>query len=125
MDWEIEYLKEDGIISVKTSGPVNWEKNRQMSKEALALGRKSGVHKFLVDHRDMEHGLSILQVDDLPQMFVEIGVSYEDKVAIIFNPGLPRSNLFPFFEDVAFLKSLRFRVFNDPDEAFGWLKSGK
>jgi len=125
MEWTIEYLKEDGIVCVKTYGRISWDENKQMSEEALAVGRKNGVRKFLVDHRQMEHGLSILQVDKLPEMFKQIGVTAEDKVAILFDAASPMSRTFAFFRDTAFIESLRFGVFNDPAEATEWLESDK
>jgi hypothetical protein len=64
MKWEIDYLKEDGIVYIKTSGQATWEGNKKMSQEGLTLGRKNNTCKYIIDHRNMEHGLSVLQVDD-------------------------------------------------------------
>jgi hypothetical protein len=123
MDWSIDYLEEDGIVSMKTSGPADLEQNVSMSKEALALGRKKGVNRFLVDHRKIEHGLSVLQVDNLPRMLKQIGVTADDKVAIVFDPSPQMSNAFSFFRDVSFLEGLAVRIFTNPKEATEWLKS--
>jgi hypothetical protein len=123
MEWTIEYLEKGEIVRIKTFGPADWDQHRRMSEEALALGKKNGSHRFLADHRKLEHGLSILQVDDIPGMLKEIGVTSEDKVAIVFDPASPLSNTFKFFGDAAFLASLQIRIFSDKDEAIAWLKS--
>jgi hypothetical protein len=142
MDWSIDYLEEDaqsplgGIVSMKTSGPADWDQNKSMSEEALALGRKKGVNRFLVDHRKIEHGLSVLQVDNLPRMLKQIGVTAKDKIAIVFDasPASPDSrsasrggsqlgNAFSFFRDVSFLEGLAVRIFTDTKEATEWLES--
>lgn len=125
MEWEIDYLEKDGIVSMKTSGPATFEQNKKMSEEALALARKNGSHRFLVDHRDLEHGLSTLQIDDTPRMLKQIGVTPEDGIAIVFDPTSPISDAFPFFRNSAFLESLSVKLFTDADEAIAWLKSEK
>jgi hypothetical protein len=123
MKWTIEYLEKDGIVRIKTFGPADWDQHRRMSEEALALGRKNGSHRFLADHRKLEHGLSILQVDDIPKMLKEIGVTSEDKVAIVFNPASPINNAVKFFRDAAFLASLQLLIFSDENKAIEWLKT--
>jgi len=110
---------------MKTSGPADWDQNKKMSETALALGRKNGSHRFLVDHQQLEHGLSILQVDDLPKTLKQIGVAPEDKVAVVFDPASPMSDTFKFFRDASFLESLQLRIFSDKDEATAWLKEEK
>ncbi|MGD0596482.1 MAG: hypothetical protein ABSA64_03040 [Sedimentisphaerales bacterium] len=124
MKWTIEYLEKDGIVRIKTFGPADWDQHRRMSEEALALGRKNGSHRFLADHRKLEHGLSILQVDDIPKMLKEIGVTSEDKVAIVFNPASPINNAVKFFRDAAFLASLQLLIFSNENKAIEWLKAG-
>jgi hypothetical protein len=123
MEWEIDYLEKDGIVRMKTSGPATFDHNKKMSEEALALARKNGSNRFLVDHRDLEHGLSTLQVDDMPKMLKQIGVTSEDRIAIVFDPTSPMSDAFSFFRNTSFLESLQVRNFTDPDEAIAWLKS--
>jgi hypothetical protein len=123
MEWANDYIEKDCIVYMKTSGPADWEGNRKMCEKALAVGRSNGSQRFLVDHRNLEHGLSTLQVDDLPRMLKQIGVAAQDKIALVFDPSSPISESFSFFRDSAFLESLQVRNFTDPDEAIAWLKS--
>jgi hypothetical protein len=129
MDWSIDYLEKEsnvplgGIVSMKTSGPADWDQNKSMSEQALALGRKNGAHRFLVDHRKIEHGFSVLQVDGLPRMLKQIGVTAEDKIAIVFDASSQLGNAFSFFRDVSFLEGLSVKIFTDTKEATEWLKS--
>lgn len=123
MEWSIHYLEEDGIVFVKTQGYSTWGPHKKLTEEALELGRKKGVHKFLVDHRDMVLGLSVLEIDDLPKMFKGIGLCPEDKTAILYDPSVPHSSGFTFLENVSRLSSLRFKIFSDKDKAIAWLKS--
>jgi len=125
MEWKIDYIEEDAIITIKTSGPATWEGNRKMTEEAISLGGKNKTSKFLVDHRNLKPGLSVLQVDDLPLMLKEVGVTGEDKMAILFDPSGQAQMIdsFSFFRDSAILKSLQVRLFTNSEEAITWLKS--
>jgi hypothetical protein len=125
MEWKIDYIEEDAIVNIKTSGQATWEGNRKMSEEALLLGRKNKTNRFLLDHQNLEPGLSVLQVDDLPAMLKEVGVTGKDKMAILFDP-LTQAKMrdsFSFFRNSAILKSLQVRLFINPEEATAWLKS--
>lgn len=123
MEWTIDYLEKDDIIQITTSGSGSWEQSMETCKEALALGRRMGSHRYLVDHRQLEHGMTILQVDTLPETFKEIGVTAEDNIAIVYDPVSELSDMFSFFRDSSFLASLRVRLFTEIDEASAWLKT--
>jgi len=123
MDWSIDYLEEDNIVSMKTSGPADWDQNKSMSEQALAVAREKGANRFLVDHRKLGPGLSVLQVDSLPKMLRQIGVTAEDKIAIVFDTSRQMNNVFSFFKDVSFLEGLAVQIFTDTKEATVWLKS--
>jgi predicted RNA binding protein YcfA (HicA-like mRNA interferase family) len=123
MDWSIDYLENDGIVCIKTTGLADWDQNMEMCKEGLAVGRRNGSHRFLVDQRGIESVLTILQVDDLPGMLKQIGVTAGDKIAVVFDRTTPMSNTFAFFKNASFLESLKVELFTDPDKAIAWLKS--
>jgi SpoIIAA-like len=122
MKWEIEHNKKDGILGVKTSGLITWDDNRLMAQEALAAAKHHEIKKVLVDHQLIQANLTILQIDDLPKLFKEIGIGPEYRVAILFDPASPRSGNFTFFENVSIISSLQFRVFSELAEAIEWLK---
>ncbi|MFA7485175.1 MAG: STAS/SEC14 domain-containing protein [Phycisphaerae bacterium] len=119
MQWEINYFEKEGIIVVKTSGVIEWDDHKTMCQEMRTLADKHGVSKFLADHRDLQDGLSILQIDDLPGMLKEIGTKPNDKIAVIYNKEI--ENKYRFFQSVAFLASLNFKIFTDEEKAMQWL----
>ncbi len=124
MKWTIKHLEKDNIVCMKTAGPANWDQNKKMCEDAFSLAQKYGSHRFIVDHRKLVHGLTILQIDDMPGMLKQIGVTSRDKVAMVFDPVSPISDAVKFFRDVAFLVSLQLLLFSDKKEAMTWLKSG-
>jgi hypothetical protein len=123
MKWQIEHNEKDGILVVKTSGLITWDDNKIMTQEAFAAAKHHGTKKVLVDHRLLQTNLTVLQIDDLPMLFKEIGIGPEYKVAILFDPASPRSSNFAFFENVSIISSLQFRVFSESAEAIEWLKT--
>ena len=123
MKWQIEHNKKEGIVVVKTSGLITWDDNKIMTQEAFAAAKHHGTKKVLVDHRLLQTNLTILQIDDLPRLFKEIGIGPEYKVAILFDPASPRSGNFTFFENVSIISSLQFRVFSELAKAIAWLKA--
>jgi len=122
MKWEIEHNKKDRILVVKSSGLITWDDNKIMTQEAFAAAKRHGTKKVLVDHRLLQTNLTVLQIDDLPKLFKEIGIGPEYKVAILFDPASPRSSNFVFFQNVSIISSLQFRVFSETAKAIEWLK---
>jgi hypothetical protein len=122
MEWLIDYIKEDGIVCVKTAGLITWDDNKKMSEEVLSFIRQKGLHRVLIDHRDMIPNLSVLEIDSMPRMFKEIGVSQQDKVAVLYKASSPRESNFLFFQNILRIESLQFKNFTDKAEAIAWLK---
>jgi hypothetical protein len=122
MKWEIDYIEDHGIVRVKTSGQIRWNDKIKLSEEMLAAGRQKNANAFLVDQKEAAFGLSVLEIDRLPETFRNIGFSVKDKMAILVNPESPNKNLFTFLQNVFAINSLQIRVFADPEEATAWLK---
>ena len=123
MKWKIKHNKRNGIVVVKTSGLITWDDTRLMTQEAFAAAIYHNTKKVLVDHRLLQTNLTVLQVDNLPKLFKEIGIGPEYRVAILFDPASPRSGNFTFFQHVSIISSLQFRVFSELAEAIAWLKA--
>lgn len=124
MEWTIDYLEKDRIVSTKVSGIMDWDEHKRFAEELYPFAKKKGVHKILIDFRQMQPKFTILQIDDLPNMLTEIGVGPELTIASVYDPESPHSHEFKFFNNVATLLSIKVKQFVDPDEAIAWLKSG-
>jgi len=123
MKWKIDYVEDQAIIRVKTSGLMSWDDKKKLCEEMLAAGRKKNTIAFLVDQQETSFGLSVLEIDRLPEMFRNIGFSIKDKVAILINSDSSNRPLFSFLQDVFTLSSLRVCVFTNSQEATAWLKA--
>jgi hypothetical protein len=109
-------------VKAKASGPMSWEDKKKLTEEALAAGREKNVNAFLMDQKESQFGLSILEIDRLPGMFRNLGFTPNDKVAILVNPDSIGSGILRFFENVFYLSSLQIRIFSETEEAKSWLK---
>ena len=54
-------------------------------------------------------------------IFREIGIGAEDKIALLYNPSMEKK--FKFFQNVAKFALLNFRLFDNKEDALAWLKS--
>jgi hypothetical protein len=124
MDWTIEYLKDCGIVSAKLSGVMTWDEHKKFAEELYPSARKQGIFKILIDFIDMTPSFTILQIDDLPKLLVDLGVGPEFKIAAVHNMESPKKSEHEFFRNVAILMHLRVQQFADKDEAMAWLKGG-
>lgn len=122
MDWTIDYLKKNGIVHAKMSGMITWDENKRMSEEVFSFARGKDAHRYLLEHLQFEHNLSLLQIDDLPKLLKEFGLAAEDKMAVLVNSSSPHSKELKFLEDVSRLASLQVRHFTEFEQAINWLK---
>jgi len=121
MDWTIEYLEDGKIVFVKTKGALNWEQNKKLCEELHSVAKKHGAHRYLVDHRDKDITLSVLDIDKIPEMIKKIGACPEDRIAVLYHSG-PKSSMLKFLSNVLFLHSLELKIFSDEDKAKEWLQ---
>jgi hypothetical protein len=119
LNWIIDYIADKNIVKVTTSGFITWDEQKKMVEEIVKFGEEKGAGLFLTDHRNLVQGLSILQIDDLPQFHKQVGVKPSDKIAILYAPK--DEDQFKFFQSVSFLASLNFKIFTDEKEAMDWL----
>lgn len=125
MEWKIDYLEEDGIVSAKVTGLMSWEEHKKFAEELYPFAHEHGSHKILIDFLEMTPKFTILQVDDLPVLLKKLGVGPEDKIAALHDPTAPHQKENLFFKNVANIKSIAVKHFASADEALAWLKSEK
>ena len=123
MNWTIDYLEKEEIVSAKISGIMDWDQHKKFAQEMFSLAVKHNSHRILIDFLDMKPNFTVLEIDDLPKQLKEIGIGPEYKIAAIHDPSSPKSDEFTFFTNVATLTSLQVQQFSNKKEAIAWLKS--
>jgi hypothetical protein len=123
MKWEISLNKEEGCVYLNTSGTLTIDDNTQMVAGALSFARKHNMHVFLVDYSKTATNLSLLEVDKLPDMLEQKGLTAQDRVAIILNRETTKPNNVSHFRNLSYIRNLSIAFFPDINEAKEWLKS--
>jgi hypothetical protein len=121
MKWTIDYLEKEGIVSARASGPTTIEEHRKFTAEAIECARRHSTHKIFIDFMKMVPDLTVLQIDQMPEILKQAGVKPEYKMAVLFDFSSPLKNNFVFFGNVAALSSLKVKPFADKKSAFEWL----
>jgi hypothetical protein len=123
MEWTVEYGQQDQVIHIKVSGCTNVDGLRQMTSEGLTLAAEHQCHRFIVDYREIDPGLSILEIDGLPRIMQELGWGKDDRLAVLLAATSKKPGNIFFFRDVSLIVGLQVRVFQDAAKAHDWLES--
>ena len=125
MPWTIHLLETPPAIAVKASGPMKLVLVKQIAAEALAEAAAHGVHRFLVDDREMVPLLSTLEIYELPDTLARLGLDKRDRVAVVYASTAPKAGDFSFFEDTAVNRGFDVRLFTDVNLALDWLRAAR
>jgi len=120
--WLIDYLPQEAVVRVTTSGVMRPEDNKAFILDALAAGKAHGATRFLVDHREMTTALSIEEVFDLPTVIAGLGVQRKQRAAIVYRADSASREDFFFYDARNMSVGIRnVRLFTDPQNALDWL----
>ncbi len=125
MAWTITYSAGERVLTITTSGVLTPSALADMVRDALAEGRRRGVHRYLVDHRQVTLAVTTLDLYEWPKRMMELGVSHEDRVAIVIRENSAQRADFDFAETRAFNAGFRHKTFTDPTVALRWLTQRK
>jgi rhamnose utilization protein RhaD (predicted bifunctional aldolase and dehydrogenase) len=125
MKWDFRFLAEHGILSVRTSGDLDYDTMLEFISAAAAEMQRHGCNKILVDHRDAVLKLSPTRVYRLPAVEVAHGVDQRSRVAVVISPSTARAEDARAYADVMHNNGLPHCLFGDPDAALDWLLDRK
>lgn len=122
MEWVIDYLPQEAVVRVTTSGTMRLEDNKAFIRDALAAGSARGATRFLIDHREMTTALSIEDVFDLPTIIAGLGVTRGQLAAVVYRADSASRDDFFFYDARNISMGVRsIRLFNDLQHAMDWL----
>jgi hypothetical protein len=123
MRWDIKFLEDDKVISVKYQGRSNAELFIRSFEECVGLATKHETNRFLVDTADLEPALTAAEIFELPKAYDKLLVERKTRYAMIQpeNPTV-RKNL-AFFETVCLNRGYLVKLFEDRETAMAWLKA--
>ena len=122
MAFTLEFLEDQGIVSVRTSGTMSFDEFVRLARDAFAFGSRHGGERYLVDHSDMTPDVNTFDIHDLPKIHEQLGLSGDVKVAVVYPENSPGKEDFDFYQMRAWSIGLNnLRHFNSMQQAMNWL----
>ncbi len=125
MEWDFNFLPEHGVLSVKTSGDLDYDMMLEFISAAAVEMRRHGCDKILVDHSNAVLKISTMKVYRLPAVEVAHGIDRRRKVAVVLSPSTAREDDAQIYADLMRNNGLPHCLFGDPDAALDWLVDRK
>ncbi len=118
MSAKFEYLPEDEVLLIRTSGTYNLEFQIDLLKEIIVKAKEYNCEKFLVDHRETEIIAKTLPTYSRPELFNKLEFKRTWRAAMVVKE---LNNDTQFYETVFQNKGWQIRGFDDYDAAVEWL----
>ena len=122
MPWNYKHNPTLEIVEVAYRGTITARDLRDSTSELIALQKRKGLNRFLVDTTEMELDASLADVYDLPaKQYEEEGADREGQLAIIL-PASPREKeAVQFYETTCKNRGWKVHAFSDRQGAISWL----
>lgn len=125
MLWSIARDGEHEVVRVTTSGSLTrLDENLAMSQAIVTEAQRLNITRILVDQRALTFALRIVEIAQVPQKLIAIGLQAPYRVAILMPPPSPADQDFHFLEMVAAREGLLTKNFRAPEDAMAWLLAG-
>ncbi len=122
MSWTLKYVPELGVVQYTSMGRITPDEVRDATTKAIGLARGSNTKLFLIDDSKWEGGESVVDLFDLPNLYVELEVDPGSRAAVIMPPpGTTEAKDELFYETVCRNRGWNVRTFQERDEASLWL----
>ena len=119
MSAKFEYLPEDEVLLIRTSGTYDLEFEIDALKEIVSKAEDYKCSRFIVDLRSTNVILKTLPTYSRPQLFEELEFNRAWKAAMVFKE---LNSAIQFYENVFRNRGWQIGVFDDYDVAMNWLK---
>jgi hypothetical protein len=123
MEWTIDYLEKDNVVYVKLLNPLKLKNLKELLRQLKLKASEYNSHRIIVDQRGVEIGMSVLDLDKVPDVVKDFGGDCQHKTAILVDPFSQERTEYEFVKNVLTLRSFKVKVFSDMDKAVTWLKS--
>lgn len=121
MKWDVVYDSARNIIVTTVSGESMLAAVESVARDSLQAAQVHGITRILCDYRLASSKLSTIEIHNLPKLFVDIGLSFSDRVALVYTESFVNTANLTFFDTRCYNNSLNIKVFTDYSEACQWL----
>ncbi len=121
---KIKVITGTDFLEVTPDGVINLETSRQILVKIARTEQSPVDYELLVDFRDTQNRLSILDVYRLAAELVNHGDTFRRKAALLVLPGINFDHA-SFFETCAHNRGFAAHAFTDYEKAMRWLLSAE
>jgi len=125
MEYILQLTNNAQVISVVITGKWDSQTDKIMALDVMAKVDEIGVDKVLIDMRELQFDLPMINIFDRAKELREQRRSFSahsSRVALVYKSTDKKlDNNLKFFEDASQNRGLPYRVFKDTDEALEWL----
>jgi hypothetical protein len=121
MSWQIVFDDSIEIMRATVSGALTADGITALQAELVAESARRDIYRSLCDFRDVELGINLSEVYDLPLKLRTLGLMSYHMVALLYTRGSIVEPIFTFFDDRCYNVGLSQKAFTDLDAACQWL----
>jgi hypothetical protein len=121
---KIKVITGTDFLEVTADGVIDLATSRRLLVEIARAEQPPVDHELLVDFRDTQNDLSILDVYQLSAELVNHGDTFRRKAALLVLPGINFDHA-TFFETCAHNRGFAVHAFTDYEKAIRWLLSAE
>ena len=123
MKWEIELLKDDNVILVKTRGTWKKELFQKILKEITEFAEANQTKSFIIDNFDLDSSFRIIDIFVIGEQLFHVA-DYKTKIAMINSKMMhPSDEKLDFFKTVVDNRGINLEYFDGFDKALEWIRS--
>lgn len=122
MATKIKIIAARDFLEVTTDGIINIDTSRQLLIDIAKADQSPADYELLVDFRDTQNNLSIMDVYQLAAELYRHGDAFRRKIALLVVPGINFEHA-RFFESCSRNRGYLVNAFTDYEKAMHWILS--
>ncbi|MBD3169092.1 MAG: hypothetical protein GF307_06385 [candidate division Zixibacteria bacterium] len=123
MPWSADYLKDEGIILLKSRGENNLDDYIEQTRKIAEMVNERNILEILLDHSELINKASLTEIYEIPKLYEAHNLNRNVKIAVIVSKDLSQELDFEFFEDICRNRGWNMKLFRGREPALRWLKS--
>lgn len=121
MPYTVDYDADKGLITVVNMGVMSRAEYHDEIAQCKAMSDAHDVKRFLVDDLKLEPSLKLLEIYDFTDLYEKMGVSHDNRIAVVARPDPAKKHKFDFFETICQNRGFQVKLFADTDTALAWV----
>jgi hypothetical protein len=121
MPWTVEYNSDLNVIETVYTGTLRLGEIKEQVVECFALAKKKSSHWFLVDASHARLQLSVSDILDIPDLYVEADVRKPVIEAVVAPESDEGKRAVDLYEKTFLRRGWAVKVFSKRQEATDWL----